>query len=414
MSPVDTRSPAEPGAAEVLWYLTAPDGRYPWVPDGRWQRDTDLRHFQRVASTIDSLEFSGALVATTGPNDPFTFATALMPFTTRMKFLLAIYPGLITPRQLAHMALTFDNLSGGRLLINVVNGADEFFPPHGVHLSSEARYRLSTEYWTAFNRLYAGLREPFSGNHYRLAGTEQFNDAHWEWLPPAQHPGVPLWGAGGSPAGLKNAGQLLDVYLTFIDTPNQMQEKLQRAHAAAAAAGRSFKDCGVWISVIVRETEDEAWAVAQDFLAKTGADRIAASVDQQLRTQLATPGGLAEASSDDPTVQRLIETLRKGKVPDARDLEFYPPCGRARSTGHRRPLSKSSIPAEHSESTSWAARRRSLERSVNCRGSAWGSSFSAVGPSSTKPSGSPSCCYHCCVPSRRPPHQNPCRPSSQT
>lgn len=309
---------------ELLWYITPPDGVYPWVPDGRWDVDTDLQHFQRVAATIDQLGFTGALVATSGPNDAFVWASALMPVTTRMKFLLALYPGLISPRQMAHMALTFDALSGGRLLINVINGTDDLFPPHGSYLTSAERYSLSSEYWTIFRRLYAGDRRPYDGAHYQISGTEGFDNAHWEWISPTQVPAVPLWGAGGSPAGLKNAGELLDVYLTFADEPGYLRAKIEAARAAAATAGRSFQDFGLWVSIIVRETEDEAWAVAQGLLDKIGADRLAASVDAQLRTQHGTSGGLAEASSPEPRIQRAIASLRSGTVPQARDLEFSP------------------------------------------------------------------------------------------
>ena len=41
-----------------------------------------------------------------------------------MRFLVAVRPGLISPTLAARMAATFDRLSNGRILINVVTGGD--------------------------------------------------------------------------------------------------------------------------------------------------------------------------------------------------------------------------------------------------------------------------------------------------
>ena len=42
-------------AVKLLWYLTSPDGPYPWLESGRW--DTDYEHLQQIAITADRLRF---------------------------------------------------------------------------------------------------------------------------------------------------------------------------------------------------------------------------------------------------------------------------------------------------------------------------------------------------------------------
>ena len=49
-------------AVKLLWYLTSPDGPYPWLESGRW--DTDYEHLQQIAITADRLGFYGSLMGT--------------------------------------------------------------------------------------------------------------------------------------------------------------------------------------------------------------------------------------------------------------------------------------------------------------------------------------------------------------
>jgi hypothetical protein len=56
--------------------------------------------------------------------DPWVAAASLIAVTERMKFMVAIRPGLTSVGVAARMAATFDRLSNGRLLLNVVTGAD--------------------------------------------------------------------------------------------------------------------------------------------------------------------------------------------------------------------------------------------------------------------------------------------------
>lgn len=108
-------------ATEVLWYIIPREGAYPWEPAGR--RPTDLGYLTRLAGTVEQLGYSGALLAT-DLHDVWPLGSALSAATsTRFKPLLAVHPGLISPTLLAKMALTFDNLFGGRLRFNVVNGS---------------------------------------------------------------------------------------------------------------------------------------------------------------------------------------------------------------------------------------------------------------------------------------------------
>ncbi len=118
---------------KVLWYLNLADGKYPWIENGLYPIDFD--RYRRLAETIDRGGFFGALVAT-WPNDPFISASFVASYTERMRFLVAVYARMTPAKLLAQQALTFDAFTGGRLLMNLINGRDNIMETYGVTTSS--------------------------------------------------------------------------------------------------------------------------------------------------------------------------------------------------------------------------------------------------------------------------------------
>jgi alkanesulfonate monooxygenase len=307
---------------KILWYLTAPDGPFPWEPEGRWR--TDFRHLQQLAQTIDRLGYYGALLGTGLTDDVLTVSSAMIGATQRMRFLAAIHPGLLSPVKLAQIALTQDRLSGGRMLYNVVNGNDLILPTFGVNYEHDERYDFSFEYWDAFRRFYTGQRDGYDGHYIKLAPAPAEyglgrRGAREPQLQPIQPGGVPLWGAGTSPAGVAHSVRLLDTYLSFADTPPKLGEKFRNVGAEAAKIGRKL-DYGTRLQVIVRETEEEAWDYAQWLLDHTHIDYARQSIEMQI------PRGetIESYRSNDPQVEANLAAVRAGRLPRARDLEIHP------------------------------------------------------------------------------------------
>ena len=121
---------------KVLWYLNLADGKYPWIENGLYPVDFD--RYRRLAETIDRGGFFGALVAT-WPNDPFISASFAASYTKRMRFLVAVYARMTPAKLLAQQALTFDAFTGGRLLMNLINGRDNIMESYGVATSHDDR-----------------------------------------------------------------------------------------------------------------------------------------------------------------------------------------------------------------------------------------------------------------------------------
>lgn len=303
-------------AVKILWYLTAPDGIYPWSPEGRWH--TDFEHLQQLATTIDRLGYYGALLGTSS-NESLVVASALIATTKRMKFLVAQHPGELSPAVLAKYAQTFDKFSNGRLLFNVVNGNDKGLASLGVHYPHDERYDFSREYWDAFQKVYAGDTSGYDGKFVKLSPRDEGGSPMGTWNGPTQNPHFPLWGAGTSPAGVAHSVELLDVYLSFPNTPPLLGDKFRRVDAEAAKIGRKLEH-GTRFQIIVRETEEEAWEYAEWLLGKVPLERIRQSVQNLLPVDAI----LENYESDDPKIHRAIAALREGKRPSAKDLEVYP------------------------------------------------------------------------------------------
>lgn len=298
---------------KILWYISGPDGPVPWEAHGSWTNN--YAQFKAQARNIDDLGYYGALLAT-DQHEAITLTATLAPVTQRMKFLTALHPGLISPTKLAQAALTIDRFNDGRLLFNAVNGNDAMLPAFGMHIPHDERYDFSFEYWDSFRKLYAGSNEGYDGKYIKLAPRRTVPGRGP--IQPVQTP-FPLWGAGTSPPGIEHSAKLLDWYLSFADTPPKLGEKFAKVQARAAHHGRKLR-FGTRLQIIVRETEEEAWAHAQWLLDQTSVETAIRLASRHLG-----PDGIhGEIESDDPLVHKRIAALRDGKLPELRDLEVHP------------------------------------------------------------------------------------------
>jgi alkanesulfonate monooxygenase len=241
---------------DVLWFFpTHGDGRYLGTPVGG--RAVTPSYLKQLAGAIDALGFAGALLPTgRSCEDAWVVAASLIHVTQRMKFLVAIRPGLSTPSMAARMAATFDRLSQGRLLINIVTGGDPVeLAGDGLHLSHDARYDLTDEFLTVWRQTMAGEVTDYAGQYLHVKGSKLL-------FPPWQSPYPPLYFGGSSAAAKQVAAKHVDLYLTWGEPPAQVAEKIAEVRRLAAEQGRTLR-FGIRLHVIVRETEAEAWTAAE-------------------------------------------------------------------------------------------------------------------------------------------------------
>jgi alkanesulfonate monooxygenase len=92
--------------------------------------------------------------------------------------------------------------------------------------------------------------------------------------PAVQKPHPPLYFGGSSKVAYGLAARQVDVYLTWGEPPLQVEEKVETVRRLAAAEGRRVR-FGIRLHVIVRETEQEAWAAANNLIRYVDDETIA-------------------------------------------------------------------------------------------------------------------------------------------
>lgn len=285
---------------EVYWYLTAPDGPQPWTISG--SRPMTYPYLQQVARAVDHLGFTGALLAT-GAHDPWILGASLIPFTEDFRFLVAIQPGLISPTLLAKMALTFSQLSKGRVLLNVVSGDANSLGAYGLNMSHDERYELGDEFLSVLKPLLQGETVDFKGKYYDIRNAKIAMPGRADGAPP-------LWFGGSSEVAQEVAAKHVDTYLTWGETPTQAAEKIAQVRARAAVHGRTLR-YGIRLYVIMRDTDEKAWEAVEE---------LYASMDE---TAIESRKALAQRS--DSVGQARMTALHGDRRPErARDLEIYP------------------------------------------------------------------------------------------
>jgi alkanesulfonate monooxygenase len=222
-------------------------------------RPATVAYLGQIARSAEQLGFAGALTPTGAWCEDAWLSTAMLTeVTERLKFLVAFRPGLISPTLAAQMASTFQRLSGGRLLLNVVTGGESTEQrAFGDFLGKDDRYARGDEFLQVVHGLWRGETVDLDGRHIRV------ERARLSRLP---DPIPPVYFGGSSAAAGPVAARHADVYLTWGEPPAQVAAKIAGIRELAAGQGRELR-YGIRLHVITRDTAEAAWAQADRLLA---------------------------------------------------------------------------------------------------------------------------------------------------
>ncbi|AWV85068.1 MULTISPECIES: FMNH2-dependent alkanesulfonate monooxygenase [Acinetobacter] len=294
---------------KIFWFIpTHGDSRYLGTSKGG--RQVDHAYMKQIAVAVDNLGYEGVLIPTgRSCEDPWITAASLIDATKNLKFLVALRPGVTTPALAARMAATFDRLSNGRVLLNLVTGGDEQeLKGDGVYEDHATRYQTAAEYTKIWREI---LTRSHTGESFTFHGERLSVDDAKLLYPPVQQPYPPLWFGGSSEAAQELAAEQVDTYLTWGEPPAAVEEKIQTMQAKSAAKGRRL-NYGIRLHVIVRETSAEAWAAADELIQYVDDATIAAA--QQKFRQMDSVGQrrMAELHNGDKSKLEVSPNLWAG------------------------------------------------------------------------------------------------------
>jgi alkanesulfonate monooxygenase len=264
-------------------------------------RQPDIDYLAQIARSAEQLGFEGVLTPTgTWCEDAWLTTAALIRETKRLKYLVAFRPGVISPTLAAQMAGTYQRISGGRLLLNVVTGGDAVEQRRfGDWHDHDARYARTDEFLSIVRGVWSGKPFDFAGEHLSVEGATTLA---------APDPLPQVYFGGSSPAAIPVAARHADVYLTWGEPPTQVADKIERVRKLADGRDIRF---GIRLHTISRDTSQEAWREAQKLL-----DALDPVQVRRAQEQL--------AASESVGQQRMVALHDGAFDGDVHSLEIYP------------------------------------------------------------------------------------------
>lgn len=230
-----------------------------------------LDHYVAVAQAAEAAGFAYLLVPVqTGCWDAYVSCSFVAARTERIALLLAARPGFVAPTVMAKMISTFDQLSQGRVMVNLIaGGGSAELAADGLYLGHDDRYALMDEVVQVMKRVWTAQRPvDFEGRFVKVEGAKV--------LPrPFQQPHPPFYLGGNSPAAQAVSVRHSDVHLFWGDHPRRIAKEVASLTRQSLAAGRCGEQAlrfGMRLQVVCRDSQDEAWAAAYH-LVDGGSDR---------------------------------------------------------------------------------------------------------------------------------------------
>ncbi|MEM7252720.1 MAG: LLM class flavin-dependent oxidoreductase [Pseudomonadota bacterium] len=267
---------------EFGWFLPTNGDTTSFVRPAEVNQSLDM--FDRVTKAAETADFEYMLVPVQTACWEAWIASAMMVGRSeRIKMLVAARPGYINLVLLAKMISTFDQLSGGRICINLIAGAsDEEASAEGIRFAKTERYDVMEEEVTILKALWEAKKPiDFEGKYYQLNGAQ---------IRPRilQRPYPKFYLGGGSSRAWDISAQHADVHLFWGDHPDRIRDQIGAIRERARQYGRHDDiGFGMRLQLICRENEADAWAAAE---------RLVAGASDKHKTMIRTMFGASEAN----------------------------------------------------------------------------------------------------------------------
>jgi FMNH2-dependent dimethyl sulfone monooxygenase len=187
--------------------------------------------------------------------DAWSTAAALAAVTAKLELMVAVRPNFHHPALFAKQAANIDNISGGRLSLNVVSSwwAQEA-KSYGLEFDQhDDRYGRTAEWLEVVDGLWTEPRLNHNGRRYQL------HDAICA-PKPVKKPRPVIYAGGESDAAKTLIANQCDAYVMHGDDPQFIAEKIADMRARRDKTGKAPMTYGMAAYAIVRDTDEEAKA----------------------------------------------------------------------------------------------------------------------------------------------------------
>lgn len=246
---------------EFLWYIpnqVTPGHRGEPVTESH----NSLETLAAQALALEQHGWKGALLgAGWGRPDSFTTATALAARTTTFEPLIAIRPGYWRPANFAAAAATLDQLTGGRVRVNIVSGKDDLAAYGDSDGEQADRYARTREFLQLVRKLWTQENVTYRGEHFQVTDST----VQPRIVPREGRPHPKLYFGGASEAAEHVAAAEADVQLFWGEPLEGVRERIERLRTLSTELGRKHAplEFGLRITTFVRDTTEQAWAEAE-------------------------------------------------------------------------------------------------------------------------------------------------------
>lgn len=226
----------------------------PGLINGESDGSSYVDHLAEIAKAAEVSGFYGGLIPSFPmTDDPWVISGALARETKAFNFMVAFQPAFLHPLQAARMSASLQQLSGGRLVYNIITGGGG--PSQlwwGDDTGHDDRYARTTEFLDVLRGVWSSQPFDHQGRFYSVAGAALPQILAREAVPE-------IYFSGSSDAALLSASKHADYYLSWLEPFAQLKTKFASVKARTEGLGRQIK-CAVRVDVCARPTEAAAWA----------------------------------------------------------------------------------------------------------------------------------------------------------
>tara|TARA_A100001037_G_scaffold300254_1_gene327426 strand:- start:16619 stop:17719 length:1101 start_codon:yes stop_codon:yes gene_type:complete len=260
----------------------------------------DFEYLVHVAKTAEQNGLTNILIpCNTSCSDGWLLAAALARETKNLKFCVAIRPGLTSPTFAVQQVNTLDQISNGRVTVNVVPGGSSVDSKrYGDFFDHDERYVRTDEFLTIVKHFWDSPDERlfYKGSYYEI-------EDGFVYPEPFEKGGPPLYFGGSSEAAKKVIAKFADVMLKWGETVSDIKSEYDEVRGMANTLHKRDLSLGVRFHILIREKDADAKKAAEDLIVGTESYGEKTSMSS-------SDGGKAESISQ----QRMDAMSSEGKL----------------------------------------------------------------------------------------------------